>query len=103
MCKFGKKVGADGTCVTAEGYSDDGTSLQWLSLAANITPAERAEFLAIQKYETNAIALNVFMFTAWTMGTITVVVGGVAFLYHKMRVEEESEYRQLPDGIKLNE
>jgi len=102
MCKFGKVVGADGTCVTAEGYSDDGTSLQWLSLASNVTPAKKAQILAIQQYESHAIALNVFMFAAWTMGTITVVVGGVAFLYRKMRVEE-SEYEQLSDGIKLNE
>lgn len=102
MCKFGKKVGADGTCVTAEGYSDDGTSLHWLSLAGNMTPAERAEFLAIQQYETNAIALNVFMFTAWTMGAITVVGGGVVFLYQRMRAEER-EYHQLSDGMSFNE
>ena len=100
MCKFGYKVGCDGTCEV------DASFAAAMELASNTTQEEKDELLAIQQMESKAIAFNVFMFTAWVSGFAT-VVGGAVLSYRKhmngQREEEEHDYEKLGDGPALYE
>jgi len=98
MCKYGYKVACDGTCELDEYLLDE------MLLAGNMTQVEKDELLAVQQMESNAVALNVFMFTAWMTGAVTVAVGGGVFLHRKLRVkDEESDYDKLAEGPALYE
>lgn len=98
MCKYGYKIGCDGSCVSDVGVTDE------ILLAGNMTQIEKDEVLAVLQMEANAVAFNVFMFTAWMTGAVTLAVGGSVFMYRKLRVkEEESDYDKLADGPALYE
>ena len=84
MCKFGYKVGCDGTCEV------DASFAAAVVLASNTTQEEKDELLAIQQMESKAIAFNVFMFTAWLSGSAT-VVGGVVLSYRNFMKGQREE------------
>lgn len=85
MCKWGYRLGSDGTC----GAASSGFSLADLGNSTT-------EDLEILREQDNLIKYNVAMFALWVTGFVTIFAAGAAFVYRKFRSHQEEEGVYVP-------